>query len=115
PAATTSPSIGFSLTVSGMMIPPTLFSLASTRRITTRSCNGRNFMGCWLTWCQPDAGWSTCPVPRLHASGADYLALWSWECYAHGAAGVRIQAVGATLGWQAPVRIWRATWPRQEG
>src|SRR3954452_21226376 len=40
PTATTSPSIGFSLAVSGMMIPPAVFSSASTRLIRTRSCKG---------------------------------------------------------------------------
>ena len=37
PTATTSPSCGFSLAVSGMMIPPADFSSASTRRTSTRS------------------------------------------------------------------------------
>jgi len=32
------------LAVSGMMIPPAVFSSASTRRTRTRSCNGRKFM-----------------------------------------------------------------------
>jgi len=36
---------GFSLAVSGMMMPPAVFSSSSTRRIRTRSCNGRNFIG----------------------------------------------------------------------
>ena len=36
---------GFSLAVSGMMIPPAVFSSASTRRTSTRSCSGRNAMG----------------------------------------------------------------------
>ena len=44
PTATTSPSIGFSFAVSGMMIPPAVFSSASSRRTTTRSCRGRNFI-----------------------------------------------------------------------
>ena len=37
PTAITSPSCGFSLAVSGMMIPPAVFSSASTRRTSTRS------------------------------------------------------------------------------
>ena len=45
PAAITSPSIGFSWAVSGMMMPPLVFSSASRRRMTTLSCSGRNFMG----------------------------------------------------------------------
>src|SRR5262249_14753054 len=44
PTATTSPSIGFSLAVSGMMIPPALFSSCSTRRTSTRSCSGRKVL-----------------------------------------------------------------------
>jgi hypothetical protein len=31
--------------VSGMMMPPFVLSSPSMRRMTTRSCNGRNFMG----------------------------------------------------------------------
>jgi hypothetical protein len=44
PTAITSPCWGFSLAVSGMMMPPAVFSSASTRRTTTRSCKGRNFI-----------------------------------------------------------------------
>src|SRR6186713_96726 len=39
-----SPSIGFSLAVSGMMIPPLVFSSSCTRLTITRSCRGRIFM-----------------------------------------------------------------------
>jgi hypothetical protein len=35
---------GFSLAVSGMMMPPLDFSSASMRFTTTRSCNGRNLV-----------------------------------------------------------------------
>src|SRR5215207_8979221 len=42
PTAITSPSCGFSFAVSGMMMPPLVFSSASIRRTTTRSCKGRN-------------------------------------------------------------------------
>src|SRR5581483_3860184 len=45
PTAMTSPCMGFSLAVSGMMIPPLVFMSSSMRRTTTRSCRGRNFMG----------------------------------------------------------------------
>src|SRR5713226_9341139 len=45
PAAMTSLFTGFSLAVSGMMMPPTVFSSCSMRRISTRSCNGRKFTG----------------------------------------------------------------------
>src|SRR5690606_11391882 len=44
PTARTSPSDGFSLAVSGMMMPPAVFSSDVTRRTTTRSCSGRNRM-----------------------------------------------------------------------
>ena len=52
PTATTSPSCGFSLAVSGMMIPPALFSSAVTRRTRTRSCRGRKVI-------------RSCPEPRV--------------------------------------------------
>ena len=42
--ATTSPSAGFSLAVSGMMMPPLVFSSSATRRTRTRSCSGRTFI-----------------------------------------------------------------------
>src|SRR5438477_5336549 len=44
PTATTSPSIGFSLAVSGMMMPPAVLPSSATRRTSTRSCSGRNFI-----------------------------------------------------------------------
>src|SRR5262249_15785427 len=44
PTASMTPSDGFSLAVSGMMMPPAVFSSLSTRRTTTRSCRGRNAM-----------------------------------------------------------------------
>src|SRR5690606_2564365 len=44
PTATISPSLGFSLALSGMMMPPAVFSSASMRRTRTRSCSGRNAM-----------------------------------------------------------------------
>src|SRR3954452_7654056 len=37
-----SPSEGFSLAVSGMMMPPLVFACASIRLTTTRSCSGRS-------------------------------------------------------------------------
>src|SRR5690242_14095946 len=45
PTATTSPSCGFSWAVSGIIMPPFVFSSPSRRRMTTRSCSGLNFMG----------------------------------------------------------------------
>src|SRR5436190_1714278 len=42
PTAVISPCEGFSLAVSGMMMPPLVFSSASRRLTTTRSCSGRN-------------------------------------------------------------------------
>src|SRR5262245_33072598 len=44
PTAITSPSWGFSLAVSGMMIPPRFVSCSSIRRTRTRSARGRTFM-----------------------------------------------------------------------
>src|SRR6266576_2261159 len=44
PTATTLPSIGFSCAVSGMKMPPIVLVSGSTRRIRTRSCNGRSFI-----------------------------------------------------------------------
>src|SRR5438105_4665358 len=44
PAAITLASCGFSLAVSGMMIPPFLTSFSSSRSTRMRSCNGRIFM-----------------------------------------------------------------------
>src|SRR6516162_4854968 len=44
PTAMTSPREGFSLAVSGMMMPPADLSSASMRLTTTRSWSGRNFM-----------------------------------------------------------------------
>src|SRR6266852_6549790 len=45
PTAMTLPSWGFSLAVSGMMIPPFLISFSSSRSTRRRSCNGRIFIG----------------------------------------------------------------------
>ena len=42
--ATTLPSCGFSCAVSGMIIPPAVFSLLSKTSIKTLSCNGLNFI-----------------------------------------------------------------------
>src|ERR1700709_2749403 len=44
PTATTSPCDGFSLALSGMMMPPLVFSSGSMRLTTTRSCSGRNLV-----------------------------------------------------------------------
>ena len=44
PTATTLPSEGFSLAVSGMIMPPGDFSSSSIHLTKTRSCNGRNFI-----------------------------------------------------------------------
>src|SRR5581483_158182 len=44
PTATISPSCRFSWAVSGMMMPPLVFSSALMRRTTTRSCRGRNLV-----------------------------------------------------------------------
>src|SRR5436190_19348989 len=42
PTAVISPCEGFSLAVSGMMMPPLVFSSAFRRLTSTRSCRGRN-------------------------------------------------------------------------
>ena len=44
PTAMTSPSCGFSLAVSGMMMPPFAVAFSSMRRTTSRSCSGRTFI-----------------------------------------------------------------------
>ena len=44
PTATTSPSCGFSFAVSGIIIPPAVFSSLSKTLISTRSCKGLNFI-----------------------------------------------------------------------
>src|SRR4029077_6240454 len=53
PTATTSPSCGFSFAVSGMMMPPLVFSSASIRLTTTRSWSGRNFSFAMITLGKP--------------------------------------------------------------
>ena len=66
----------------GMMIPPFDFSSASRRRMTTRSCNGRNFMGGFLNAKRP--GSVLMPI-----GAAEFSALAKWrrlalvtrECY----------------------------------
>src|SRR4051794_35158184 len=45
PAATISPCCGFSLAVSGMMMPPAVLFSCSVGFTTTRSCKGLNFIG----------------------------------------------------------------------
>ena len=62
--AMTLPSIGFSLAVSGMMIPPLVFCLRSlTRCLSTRSCNGRNAMEALLDLTMVPMG------PNWHSRG----------------------------------------------
>src|ERR1700734_48930 len=70
PTATTSPSCGFSLAVSGMMMPPLVFSSASMRLTTTRSCNGRNFMGFLLVerFAEPATPWGARVSSRVSRS-----------------------------------------------
>src|SRR5215469_12458423 len=64
----TSPSCGFSLAVSGMMMPPAVFSSCSRRRTTTRSCKGRNCIEILLQ------------NLRVNESLRDLLALSDREC-----------------------------------
>src|SRR5262249_3634164 len=51
PTATISPSTGFSFAVSGMMMPPLVFSSSLTRRTRMRSCRGRIFMEAFSLFC----------------------------------------------------------------
>src|SRR5215207_5536188 len=90
PAAMISPSCGFSFAVSGMMMPPFVFSSASIRRTTTRSCSGRNFMNASLEvrWnsggplSTPTGGLPSrlsCTVPiRRRQAGAGGVGAWRW-------------------------------------
>ena len=74
PTATTSPSCGFSLTVSGMIMPPFVLSSPSMRRMTTRSCNGRNFMERSLqSSCV--AGLGSCPSSWRQSREGAYIAM----------------------------------------
>src|ERR1700730_9348498 len=50
PTASTSPSTGFSFAVSGMMIPPGVFSSASIRRTRMRSCRGLKWAMVRFLW-----------------------------------------------------------------
>src|SRR5476651_64343 len=50
PTATTSPCIGFSWAVSGMMMPDLVLVSASVGFNSRRSCNGLNFMVFPLSW-----------------------------------------------------------------
>src|SRR5437016_2669059 len=54
PAAIALPSCGFSLAVSGMMIPPRRTSCSSSRSTRMRSCSGRIFMVSLPPWCFVD-------------------------------------------------------------
>src|SRR5258706_4517306 len=57
PTARTSPSWGFSLAESGMMMPPLAVSFSSMRRINRRSCSGRTFMAVRLLPIVMSASW----------------------------------------------------------
>src|ERR671924_223043 len=54
PTATTFPRCGFSLAVSGMMIPPIFSSLSSSRLTRMRSCSGRTFIDHLPPWVTVD-------------------------------------------------------------
>ena len=54
PTAMISPCWGFSAAVSGMMMPPAVLVSLSTRRTTTRSCRGRNFI------------WKSSPISEVY-------------------------------------------------
>src|SRR5512145_388818 len=70
PAATTLPCIGFSLAVSGMMMPPFVFSSASSGLTRTRSCSGRNFIAYSLDWIGP----ASRPTASQPPAKADHFA-----------------------------------------
>src|SRR3978361_161154 len=80
PTAMTSPSIGFSWAVSGMMMPPRVFSSAFSRRTTTRSWRGRNFMDWFLI--SENAACRRCGAKTLRVTspGQRFLALYPLEC-----------------------------------
>src|SRR5262245_57064936 len=73
----TSPCCGFSLAVSGMMMPPALFSSAPIRLTTTRSWSGRNFISVLLSSSVVLIlrGGRKCPLPRR----ANNKRLHSWN------------------------------------
>src|SRR5262245_47202513 len=73
----TSPCCGFSLAVSGMMMPPALFSSASIRLTTKRSWSGRNFISVLLSSSVVLIlrGGRKCPLPRR----ANNKRLHSWN------------------------------------
>ena len=94
PTEITSPSCGFSLAVSGMMMPPAVFSSAVTRRTRTRSCRGRKFM-------RSSPGTSFCDglapgAPRNRRSSGP-LALPLEECQRSKASPRTRQGVGSTF------------------
>src|SRR6185312_15868415 len=64
PAAMISPSCGFSFAVSGTMMPPVVFSSASMRRTSTRSCSGRKCMHILLNSLAMSFDRSRKPAPR---------------------------------------------------
>ena len=75
--ATTSPSIGFSFAVSGMMIPPLVFSSSFTRLTMTRSCSGRMF------------DMSVLPVPARRGPSKPIVGTQLWRVPVAGAQGNR--------------------------
>src|SRR5207248_1697141 len=82
PTAITSPSMGFSLAVSGMMIPPFVFSSSCTRLTITRSCKGLIFMdfpllGALRRWLALDTG--ECQGGR-NVTAPGRVSRGSWTC-----------------------------------
>ena len=104
PTATTLPSCGFSLAVSGMMIPPLVFSSSSTRLTRMRSCSGRIFMGSLLGL--------PALVPRRPGGPAAGVWQSTWrlpkrrpaQCIAAGAAGSSRRRVDFRRGFRHSMR-----------
>ena len=74
PTAMTSPSCGFSLAVSGMMMPPFFTSFSSRRLTKIRSCNGLNFFIAFRSFLQVRE-----LVPRQPSNGKPTNGQFAWE------------------------------------
>src|SRR5690606_31990766 len=98
PAAITSPSCGFSLAVSGMVMPPGVFATCSTRLVRTRVWRGGNFV------VAPRLSLSLWPLPvGTRPGGGALLALPARECQRFRAPWADRQEVArpeAAPGWQ---------------
>src|SRR6185436_5610416 len=77
PRATTLPSCGFSLAVSGIMMPPFLVSCSSIGCTSTRSPSGFTLIAIWFLL-TPSAGWLL-PGGRSSHRTSGYAANCCWE------------------------------------